>query len=311
MSTVLALLLAGISYDNEIRGVLVVVVAVGVLMGSVYLILSTNLGGRLGFQVLLAALLGWMTLLSLFWWIYGKGNVGELPEWRVEEINIGDIQNAQLEDARVLLPEDLPDAEQILADHPEVADAFDEGEVPTLSEIAAVTDLPDEVADQLKDLPGDWIVLPASELGDPQTAADTALTNPDTGLPFESTTDYVVVGGFTEGGKPDRESDSVWDRVTNRISNVVHVFNPPHYVVLQVQPSEVTEVPAGGTPLSPTPDPDSPVISVILIRDLGSIRLPPAMLTISFGLLFALVAWRLHDRDLRARELNSQTAGEG
>lgn len=306
-----SLLLAGVSYDFEIRGVLVVAVAVAILMGSVYLLLSTNLGARLGFQIALTALLGWMMLLSLFWWIYGKGSVGELPEWRVEELNVGDIANAQLEDARVLLPEDLPDPEAILEQYPEVADQFEEGDTPTLSEIAALPDLPPELEDQLQDLPGNWVVLPQSELGDPQTAADVALTGGELGLGFTATTDYVVIGGFAQGGKPDRESDSVWDRVTNRISNFVHVLNPPHYVVLQVQTSEPTAVPAGGTPLSPTPDPDEPVVSVILIRDLGSIRLPPAMLTLSFGLLFGLMCWRLHLRDLRARELSTPSTEEG
>ena len=51
----LATLLA-ISWQPEIRGVSVVVIGVVVLMGSVYLILTTNLGSRLGFLVSLAAL---------------------------------------------------------------------------------------------------------------------------------------------------------------------------------------------------------------------------------------------------------------
>src|SRR5262245_11290559 len=134
MHTLSAVLLAGIQYDNQIRGVLVVAVAVTVLIGSVYLILGTNLGARLGFQIVVTALLGWLMLLSLFWWIYGKGNVGELPEWRVEEINVGQLDQAQLEAARVLLPDDLPSAEQILQDNPDIAsqfEEFDEGNVPT------------------------------------------------------------------------------------------------------------------------------------------------------------------------------------
>jgi hypothetical protein len=46
----LATLLA-ISWQPEIRGISVVVIGAVVLMGSVYFILTTNLGSRLGFLV--------------------------------------------------------------------------------------------------------------------------------------------------------------------------------------------------------------------------------------------------------------------
>ena len=44
-------------WQPEIRGIVVVLIAVGVLMGSVYLILSTDLGARLGLMVALGILL--------------------------------------------------------------------------------------------------------------------------------------------------------------------------------------------------------------------------------------------------------------
>ena len=40
---------AGIAWDPQIRGILTVLVGVGVLMGSVYLLLATNVAQRLGF----------------------------------------------------------------------------------------------------------------------------------------------------------------------------------------------------------------------------------------------------------------------
>ena len=46
--------LLAIGWQPEIRGITVVVIGVVVLMGSVYLILTTNLGSRLGFLVSLA-----------------------------------------------------------------------------------------------------------------------------------------------------------------------------------------------------------------------------------------------------------------
>ena len=45
-------------WNPEIRGILFLVVGIVVLMGSVYLLLGTNLGARLGFLVTLAALFG-------------------------------------------------------------------------------------------------------------------------------------------------------------------------------------------------------------------------------------------------------------
>lgn len=307
IDTVFAVVVAGISWDPEIRGILIFAFSLVFFCGSGWLILGTNVGARLGFLVAFAGLMGWMTLLSLFWWIYGVGAIGELPEWNVEEINVGDLSQAQLEEARSLVPENLPTAEELLAENPEVAEAFEEGDTPSLSEIAALPDLPDEVTEQLEDLEGGWSVLAQTEIGDAQSAADAALIAEETGV-FAATSDYVLIDGFVQGGKPTRESDGVVDRVTNRISNALRVLNPPKYVVIQVQTSEATFVPPGNAPLSPTPDEDEPVVSVVMVRDLGTRRLPPAVLTFMFGGLFALACWQLHVRERRAAELSTPKA---
>lgn len=308
MATLTSLVMAGIAYDPEIRGVLVVVVAGSILCGSVWLLLATNTGSRLGFQLALCGLLGWMMLISLFWWMYGVGAIGELPAWRVQEVNVGDLSQAELEDAQVLTEENLPDPAQILADNPELAEELQD-ETPNLSEIAALPNLPDDVADQLEDLGGDWSVVSTADLGDAQSSADEALLSDDVAL-FSSTAEYVFVGAFEQGGKPERASDSALDRVTNRIGNTLRVLNPPDYVVIQVQTSEPTFVPEGNAPLSPVADEDEPVVSVIMVRDLGTRRLPSAVLTFVFGGLFALSAWLLHTRDARAERLSTAAAGE-
>jgi hypothetical protein len=75
-----------------------------------------------------------------------------------------------------------------------------------------------------------------------------------------------------------------------------------------VQQSQPTEVPEGAAPLPATPDPDQPVVSVIMVRDLGNLRLPPFILTVVFGSLFAFTAWLLHVRD-RAVMANRAAAG--
>ena len=60
--------LLAINWEPEIRGILIVIISVGVLCGSVYLILGTNMGARLGFLVALAGLAGWMFLMGAIWW---------------------------------------------------------------------------------------------------------------------------------------------------------------------------------------------------------------------------------------------------
>ena len=72
-------LLSAIQFDNDIRGIFVVLTGAVVLMGSIYLIIATNTGMRLGFLITLAALFGWMFLLGTMWWMYGIGLIGRAP----------------------------------------------------------------------------------------------------------------------------------------------------------------------------------------------------------------------------------------
>jgi hypothetical protein len=89
----LATLLA-ISWQPEIRGISVVVIGAVVLMGSVYFILTTNLGSRLGFLVSLAALSSWLMLMGIFWLVYGIGLKGKDPSWVGKEIIGTELNNA-------------------------------------------------------------------------------------------------------------------------------------------------------------------------------------------------------------------------
>ena len=52
------------------------IIAVVTLCGSIYLILGTNLGARLGFLVTLTGLAGWMFLMGIIWAVYGIGLQG-------------------------------------------------------------------------------------------------------------------------------------------------------------------------------------------------------------------------------------------
>ena len=54
-------------WNPTIIGVLTVLCAVGLFCGSAYLLLGTNLGGRLGFLVAAAGLTGFLVLLTTLW----------------------------------------------------------------------------------------------------------------------------------------------------------------------------------------------------------------------------------------------------
>ncbi len=76
-----------ITWQPEIRGVIVVFIGFMVLCGSVYLLLGTNLGARLGFLIAVTALAGWLAIMGLAWWIYAIGLKGPAPSWK----NAGEI----------------------------------------------------------------------------------------------------------------------------------------------------------------------------------------------------------------------------
>ena len=119
--TTLAMTLAGISWKPEIRGVLTVVVAVVILCGSVYLLLATNVGARLGFLVALTGLMGWMVCLGAVWWMYGQGPQGEVAAWHVVEINDGDLSQAQLEE--IATDPEFTEWEELPPEDPDRAEA--------------------------------------------------------------------------------------------------------------------------------------------------------------------------------------------
>jgi hypothetical protein len=77
-------------WNPTIIGYLTVICAIGLFCGSVYLLLATNLGGRLGFMIAFAGLMGFMVLLTTLWWTSGNSGLdpphGHSPAWNVVEV---------------------------------------------------------------------------------------------------------------------------------------------------------------------------------------------------------------------------------
>ncbi|HEV7786914.1 MAG TPA: hypothetical protein VGQ28_16325, partial [Thermoanaerobaculia bacterium] len=93
-----------------ILGVLVVLAAVSLFMGSIYLLLATNLGSRLGFLIAAAGLSGFMVLLSCLWLTTASPlNTlkGRPPSWKaVESIKGGDLSKSKIPAIRDLQKSD-------------------------------------------------------------------------------------------------------------------------------------------------------------------------------------------------------------
>lgn len=243
-----------LTWDPFMRGFLATAVGILVLCGSVYLLLGTNLGSRLGFLIAFAGLTGWMTIMGLQWWVYGIGLVGDVPSWQPIEI-ITSQQEGDTAAAALPLARDL----------------------------------------------GTWNEVPEGDTrrGEIQAAADEALINPDsTAAPFEATTEFRAVDVFEVGGK---------EGIATRLPGP----NPPHYAAVEVQrtipivtvedgdecPADAQCIAFGETPPRPEIDTSAPIRTVILERDLGNRRFPPALITIASAILFAVSCNALHRRD--------------
>ena len=292
-------LFAGIAFDPGIRGILVVMVGVAVLMGSVYLILSTNLGNRLGLLVALAGLFGWLTILTLVWWISPPaiGPRGNNASWKPVEIYVNGGTEAARTAAlsKLVDPASLPSADKILAANPDLAQEFPNGF--TLSELeTAHPAIVDEYLTK-EQLQG-WKLVPSSKAGEAQASADVIIV--DSGV-FKTTADYKKLNTWEYGGKPTRQDEcadsDTWCRVVYRVNKTINFKHPTHYAVVQVQAVIPQKTKAGQAPPIPKADPTQPVISVVMVRDLGDVRLIPFLYFVISAALFIIFAWALHNRD--------------
>jgi hypothetical protein len=320
-------ILGAIAWSPEIRNILSVSVGIAVLIGSVYLIVGTNVGLRTGLLVTLAGLFGWMATMGVIWWIYGIGMLGEGASWQVREINYSDrtfaaLEDSTIDDARLLRNlAELPTPAELLEGDPSLVESI--LPVAELSEediearaaninLGQIIEADPEIAEEgdFDGVLGGWHLLPQSDRqrGDAVATADAFLGPDGRGL-FESSSGYLVLDAFSIGGKDPLPTDpNRWDRIWHEIHNsVIQPLHPTHYAVVQVQAVVPQETEPGQAPPIPQIDEDAPVISVIMVRDLGDKRFPAFMVTIVFGLLFALTCWMLHRRDAVVAERRAKT----
>lgn len=257
-------LLSVVGWDPTLTGYLAVFLSIIVLCGSVYLLLATNLGVRLGFLVSWTGLWGWNFLMGIIWWVFGIGWIGQLPTWQVSHV------------------------------------ATDPVAVP----IESVQELSNDIAV----VPDDWEVVSEAAA---QSAADSHIVcaaedarrlEPVNSCLFEGTDEYQTHRILEAGGERYRPLGIPDNAFTQYF---IPSRGRPHYAVVQLQ--AFTETPAvdpnlldgDGAVVLPTPtlDTSADIVSVVMYRDQGSLRLRPALVTIFSGLLFFLGCYHLHRRD--------------
>lgn len=336
--------LAAIGFDPQIRGILVVGTGVVVLFGSIWMILSTNSGVRLGTLIAFSGLFGWLTIMGAFWWIRGIGYVGDSVSWHVLDFNRGNISQSSVEEARK-----LPDPESLqglgyqislagvgdvveLAEFtseldpssPDYVDATAEefaslqarntlrNESTTLSQVMSVAPNYVEESEETGTIPSlnGWEVMNTGDAGEAQATAGAAIVEHE-GFDFDSQAEFRFLDAFRVGGKPrlDRDIDPSCTfcmdnlrRGWHWIANSARIKNPPEYAVVQLRSLDVGAliVEEGQAPRFPSVDEDAPVISVVMIRELGNLRFPPALITLGSLFIFVALCYMLHERDLAA-----------
>jgi hypothetical protein len=260
-------LLAALAWDPQIRGALIVVTAILILPGSVYLLLATNTGAKLGFLLAAAGLSGWMATMGWIWVVYGIGLKGDPPTWQPEEIVAGKLaERGTTEEAH-----NFPNGWREL----KTGD-------PILGDAAASADK---------------ALIPA------EAAEGAAPAEPTVAPVFDDAQQFVHVGGYAKGGENfwipggglaseshlGNPGKQPWDKVWERLKR--GPFHSPHYAVIQVQPVKDPKA------VKLEADTTKPVYNVVMIRDQGFLRKPSLLVAIAMSIIFAIIANALHRRD--------------
>ena len=268
--------LLAINWEPELRGILTVIIGTVVWMGSIYLILGTNLGARLGFLVAFTGLMGWIALMGLVWWIYGIGLKGDVPEWK------------QIPGQTVIQEIDLLHQAGVL-DDPIQIDASD----PVAA--AAV------VKEQLESQGWYQVGESAPEFGQAEASAGVFLEEEGALGPgeFEVTAVYEV----------DPPHESAYPKLgPNGEFDQIAFFHKPYYTLVEVAPFVELRTEAGRAPIAPEVDQTQQRQYVYMIRDLGSLREPAAYITIGSTLMFLVLCFFLHRRDRIVAENRARKA---
>ena len=262
-----------IGWEPELRGILIIIISVGTLCGSVYLILGTNLGVRLGFLVAFAALAGWMFLMGAVWWAYGIGLKGPEGTWDPVQGKTVLQDPTALNQAGVLenpmvVTQGVPATQQA-----QMVDGAMEGEGwEKLSESAAAYGQAGSAASEYLEESGAF-----------------------------ATGEFRIANVFDRGG--DR-----YPQLADGTVDYVAFWHKPHYVVVEVAPLVSQRIEPGRAPAPPRIDESRSHQYVYMIRNLGAKRQPAAFITVGSLIVVLITCWLLHRRDRFVRTNREQRA---
>ena len=254
--------LLSIGWEPELRGLLTVIIGTVALCGSVYLLLGTNLGIRLGFLVAMAGLFGWMLMMGVIWMTYGIGLTGTQPSWQPSEpftiVRDGSLLNQS----------------EVIEETVQVADDASPTEVAQAAAIALESE--------------GWDLLPSDDQGRGQAiaAADEII---QVEAEMYAAGEYEAVAVYKRGGER-------YPKLGDEI-DFVAFFHKPHYAVVEIAPLLPQREEPGRAPARPVIDESQPHQYVIMIRDLGTKRQPAFFITVGSAIIFFLCCLMLHRRD--------------
>lgn len=262
----------------EIKGITVVLIMIVCLIGGSYMILATNIGGRLGVMVTLAGLFGWMASMGIIWWSYGIGLKGREPTWKPKEIVTADLSLSSVSQAR----------------DPKLLTA---------------------TVDQRVD---GWIRLKDDDPKRGQTVASADEIIQTAGIfkaAGVNGAEYLPTGVFDYGGERWPNLSFTWWKFGKINLDYVAFFHKPHYALVELRPTVKQLTEPGKAPPSAVIDESQPARYVVMIRDMGTKRQPSVFITIGSSIIFIILCYMLHQRDKivaanRSRALVPAGAGD-
>ena len=254
-----------VNWEPELRGIVIVAISVGVLIGGTYLVVGTNLGARLGFLVVLAGLFGWMATMGAIWWTYGIGLKGREPTWQpAEPVTI--VREASLLQGSEILEQPLELSGEVQGDSTKVSTALQsEG----------------------------WLLL---EESDPRRGQAVAASDEI----IQREAEELVAGEYISLAVYDKGGDR-WPKI-NESLDFIAFFHKPHFSLVEVAPVVPQRTEPGRAPARPVVDETQPRRYVHMIRDLGTKRQPAIFITIGSTIIFLLLCQILHKRDLNLQQ---------
>jgi hypothetical protein len=288
--------MAAITWDPFVRGIVILALFIVLLPGSVYLLLSTNMGPRLGFLLAAAALAGMIGLLSIFWIVLNStADIGLANGWVPLTIVTGNFQSQITVKGVANFP-----ASNVAGIAPPV---------PTLNSKHWFWPFQSCPANH------GWSQLTTAQLTDAEAASDKVLAPTAVGgttpsnltTPFSANTDYVYLAGALKNANGGCLFS--WSRHKIYLPGA----RGAHYVVVLAQPVLPVVTPANAAPPKPKPDTSKPITYVVLRRNLGSDHEPQVITAVTSLIIFAILCNVLHkrDKDMWARQEAEKEAAAG